>query len=66
MASAMMNPYIVKDALCHALWILTPVPDDSHIVVDRDLVTAHSVTDIEADCSAILEAYKNIIENPIK
>jgi|GEM_PF-3885607 len=27
MASAMMNPYIVKGALCHALWILTPVPE---------------------------------------
>lgn len=27
MASAMMNPQIVKGALCHGLWILTPVPE---------------------------------------
>lgn len=93
MASAMMNPYIVKGALCHALWILTPVPellknrrvichtvvladvinagaiyvpDDSHVVIDHDLVTARSAADIEAYCNAILEAYKNITENPIK
>jgi len=26
-ASAMMNPDIVKGALCHALWILTPTPE---------------------------------------
>jgi len=26
-AKAMRNPYIVKGALCHALWILTPVPE---------------------------------------
>ena len=93
MASAMMNPYIVKGALCHALWILTPVPellkgrrvichtvvladvvnagaiyipDESHVVVDRDLVTGRSAADIEAYCNAMLEAYKNITENPIK
>lgn len=93
MASAMMNPYIVKGALCHALWILTPVPellkdrrvichtvvladainagaiyvpDESHVVVDRDLVTGRSAADIEAYCNAMLDAYKNITENPIK
>ena len=27
MAGAMMNPQIVKGALCHALWILTPAPE---------------------------------------
>ncbi len=26
-ASAMMNPQIVKGVLCHVLWILTPVPE---------------------------------------
>ena len=93
MASAMMNPHIVKGALCHALWILTPVPellkdrrvichtvvladvinagaiyvpDESHVVVDRDLVTGRSAADIEAYCNAMLDAYKNITENPIK
>lgn len=93
MASAMMNPYIVKGALCHALWILTPVPellkdrhvichtvvladvinagaiyvpDESHVVVDRDLVTGRSAADIEEYCNAMLNAYKNITENPIK
>lgn len=93
MASAMMNPYIVKGALCHALWILTPVPellkdrhvichtvvladvinagaiyvpDESHVVVDRDLVTGRSAVDIEEYCNAMLNAYKNITENPIK
>lgn len=93
MASAMMNPNIVKGALCHALWILTPlpellkdrkvichtvvladvvnagaiyVPDESHVVIDRDLVTGRSAADIEPYCRAVLEAYQNIIENPIK
>ncbi len=93
MASAMMNPNIVKGALCHALWILTPlpellknrrvichtvvladvinagaiyVPDESHVVIDRDLVTGRSAADIEPYCSAILKAYRNIAENPIK
>lgn len=92
-ASAMMNSYIVKGALCHALWILTPVPellkdrrvichtvvladvinagaiyvpDESHVVVDRDLVTGRSAADIEAYCNAMLNAYKNITENQIK
>ncbi len=93
MASAMMNPKVVKGALCHALWILTPVPellkerkvichtvvladvlnagviyvpDESHVVVDRDLVTAHSAADIEAYCQKLAETYENIIKNPIK
>lgn len=93
MVSAMMNPNIVKGALCHALWILTPlpellkdrkvichtvvladvinagaiyVPDESHVVIDKDLVTGRSAADIEAYCHAIIEAYRNIIENPIK
>lgn len=92
MASAMMNPSIVKGALCHALWILTPlpellkdrrvichtvvladvvnagavyVPDESHIVIDGDLVTGCSAADIEAYCNAVMEAYRNITENPI-
>jgi protease I len=74
-AQAMMNHRIVKGAMCHALWILTPrpellrgrrvichtvvladihnagavyVPDPSHVVVDRDLITARSLHDVEA------------------
>ncbi len=93
MASAMMNPKVVKGALCHALWILTPVPellkerkvichtvvladvlnagaiyvpDESHVVVDRDLVTARSAADIEAYCQKLVETYENIMKNPIK
>lgn len=93
MASAMMNPQIVKGALCHALWILTPVPellngrkvichtvvladvlnagavyipDESHVVVDRDLVTARSAADIEAYCQKLAETYESILTNPIK
>lgn len=93
MASAMMNPYVVKGALCHALWILTPVPellkdrrvichtvvladvvnagaiyvpDESHVVIDRDLVTGRSAADIDAYCNALVNAYRNITENPIK
>lgn len=27
MASAMMNPSILKGALCHGLWLLTPLPE---------------------------------------
>ncbi|MCM1271614.1 MAG: DJ-1/PfpI family protein [Ruminococcus flavefaciens] len=92
MASAMMNPQIVKGALCHALWILTPVPellngrkvichtvvladvlnagavyvpDESHVVVDRDLVTGRSATDIEAYCQKLAETYESISTNPI-
>ncbi|MCM1062096.1 MAG: DJ-1/PfpI family protein [Eubacterium sp.] len=93
MASAMMNPNIVKGALCHALWILTPVPellknrkvichtvvladvinagaiyvpDKSHVVIDKDLVTGRSAADIEAYCSAVAETCVNIAQNPIK
>ena len=93
MASAMANPAIVKGALCHALWILTPVPEllkgrkvichtvvladvvnaggiyvpePSHIVTDRDLVTGRSAADLVAYCDAIVAAYKNIKENPVK
>lgn len=86
-ASAMMNPKIVKGALCHALWLLTPVPEllkgrkvichtvvladihnaggvfvpePSHVVVDRDLVTARSVADIKLYADKIIEVYKKI------
>lgn len=72
--AAMENQRIVKGALCHGLWILTPcpeiltgrhvichtvvladihnagaiyVPDESHVVVDNDLVTARSAADID-------------------
>ena len=38
-ARAMENPKIVKGALCHGLWILTPNP---HLLKDRK-VTCHSV-----------------------
>ncbi len=84
MASAMMNPQIVKGALCHALWILTPVPellkgrkvichtvvladvvnaggiyvpDETHVVVDRDLVTGRSAADLELYTETIVESY---------
>lgn len=47
MASAMMNPSIIKGALCHALWILTPVPEllkgrkvICHTVVLADVINA--------------------------
>lgn len=50
MAGAMMNPNIVKGALCHALWILTPVPEllkgrkvICHTVVLADVVNAGGV-----------------------
>lgn len=92
MIEAMKRPHIVKGALCHALWILTPapeylkgrkvichtvvladvvnagacyVPDQSHIVVDRDLVTGRSVEDKEAYCQAIVETWKSI-HNSVK
>lgn len=42
------------------------VPDKSHVVVDRDLVTGRFAADIEPYCSSILEAYNNITDNPIK
>ena len=38
-AYAMRNKYIVKGALCHALWILTPIPD----LLKGRHVTCHSV-----------------------
>lgn len=93
MASAMANPAVIKGALCHALWILTPtpellkgrkvichtvvladvvnagaeyVPEPSHVVIDRDLVTGRSAADLEAYCDAIIRAYQDITENPIK
>lgn len=92
-ASAMANPAVVKGALCHALWIFTPmpellkgrrvichtvvladvinagavyVPEPSHVVVDRDLVTGRSAADLEAYCDAIINTYKSILENPVK
>lgn len=50
MASAMMNPKIVKGALCHALWILTPVPEllkdrkvICHTVVLADILNAGAI-----------------------
>ncbi|MBV9489148.1 MAG: DJ-1/PfpI family protein [Verrucomicrobia bacterium] len=80
-ARAMENRRIVKGALCHALWILTPrpdllkgrrvichtvvladvhnagavyVPDASHVVIDDDLVTARSFSDVQAYFEAIV------------
>lgn len=87
MAGAMMNPAIVKGMLCHALWILTPVPellkgrkvichtvvladvvnaggvfvpDASHVVVDKDLVTARSAKDLDLYGEKLLETYEII------
>lgn len=87
MAGAMMNPQIVKGALCHALWILTPVPellkgrkvichtvvladvvnaggifvpDESHVVVDGDLVTGRSAEDLQLYCENLLLAFQKI------
>lgn len=87
MASAMMNPNIVKGALCHSLWILTPVPellkgrkvichtvvladvhnagaiyvpDETHVVVDRDLVTGRSAADLKLYCDTLLATYRKI------
>ena len=84
---AMENPSIVKGALCHGLWILTPcpeiltsrrvichtvvladiynagavyVPDESHVVVDDDLVTARSAADIDAYFDAIVNQAINM------
>lgn len=86
-ANAMMNPQIVKGAMCHALWLLTPtpelladrkvichtvvladihnagaiyVPDPSHVVVDRDLVTARSAGDLDAYVEAMISTYNKI------
>lgn len=87
MASAMMNPSIVKGALCHALWLLTPtpellknrkvichtvvladvlnagaiyIPDESYVVIDKDLVTARSASDLEIYGKAIIDTYINL------
>ena len=84
MADAMRNPNIVKGMLCHALWLLTPVPellrdrrvichtvvladvlnaggsfvpDESHIVVDGDLVTGRSMADVKPYVEALLNVY---------
>lgn len=50
MASAMMNPNIVKGFLCHALWLMTPCPEllkgrkvICHTVVLSDVVNAGAV-----------------------
>lgn len=91
MAGAMMNPQIVKGALCHALWILTPVPEllkgrkvichtvvladvvnaggiyvpeESHVVVDKDLVTGRSAEDLEIYCESLLAAFCKINYKP--
>lgn len=93
MASAMMNPMIVKGALCHALWILTPVPellkgrrvichtvvladvlnagavyvpDTSHVVVDRDLVTGRSAGDLELYGETLVATYNKLVHTPIR
>lgn len=87
MASAMMNPQVVKGALCHGLWILTPVPEllkgrkvichtvvladvvnagaiyvpnESHVVVDKDLVTARSAQDLQVYGDMLLATYNQI------
>lgn len=92
MASAMMNPQIVKGALCHALWILTPVPellrgrkvichtvvladvlnaggiyvpDASHVVVDRDLVTGRSAGDLELYGETLVATYNKLKSTPV-
>lgn len=91
MASAMMNPGIVKGALCHALWILTPtpellkgrkvichtvvladvlntgaiyVPEPSHVVVDRDLVTGRSAGDLELYGKTLVATYNKLTNTP--
>ncbi len=91
MAGAMMNPQIVKGALCHALWILTPlpellkgrkvichtvvladvinaggeyVPDPSHVVVDRDLVTGRSAADLELYGETLVATYNRLANTP--
>ena len=92
MAGAMMNPCIVKGALCHALWILTPVPEllkgrkvichtvvladvlnaggvyvpePSHVVVDRDLVTARSAGDLEIYGQTLIATYNKLTNTPM-
>lgn len=81
-ADAMSNNHIVKGALCHGLWILTPTPqllskrkvichevvmsdvvnagavytyDPSGVVVDDDLVTAHSIQECPQYIDAIVK-----------
>ena len=93
MAEAMKNPTIVKGMLCHALWILTPipellkdrkvichtvvladivnaggiyVPEESHVVVDKDLVTGRSAQDLEIYVKTILETYKTLTTDASK
>lgn len=88
-AAAMMNPQVVKGALCHALWILTPVPEllkgrkvichtvvladvynaggiyvpePTHVVVDKDLVTGRSAADLELYTKTLLATYKKLNE----
>lgn len=92
MASAMANPMTVKGALCHALWILTPVPEllkgrkvichtvvladilnagavyvpeASHVVVDRDLVTARSAGDLELYGETLVATFQKLTNTPI-
>lgn len=82
---AMENKKIIKGALCHGLWLLTPipqclsgrkvichtvvladihnagaiyVPEESHVVVDDDLITARSAADIEKYCQTIIAQYE--------
>ena len=50
MASAMMNPKIVKGFLCHALWLMTPCPEllkgrkvICHTVVLSDVLNAGAI-----------------------
>lgn len=83
-SQAMKNKKIVKGALCHALWLLTPVPsllkgrkvichtvvladihnagaifvpDESHVVVDHDLVTGRSAADLKLYTEKIEKTY---------
>lgn len=51
-AKAMANPRIVKGALCHGLWILTPIPEllkgrrvICHEVVLADIINAGAIYD---------------------
>lgn len=86
-AKAMENKKIVKGALCHALWLLTPmpsllkdrkvichtvvladvhnagatfVPNESHVVVDNDLVTGRSAADLQHYVETIEHTYLKI------
>lgn len=93
MATAMMNPAIVKGALCHALWLLTPtpellsgrkvichtvvladvinagaiyVPDPSHVVADRDLVTGRSAGDLQLYGETLVATYNKLMNHPVQ